>query len=293
MDIESLERSTVPIRLITSNLRYAAKKTLLPNEQPWEVRCPRLASQLRVHTFGQANAFICMQEVQHQQLVDMQAKLGLQWGQVGRARADGLKDGEFSPIFYRMDHWAVERTETYWLSPTPTVPSSAWGTTINRIVTVGLFRHRTFGNSIIVMNTHLDHKSSEARAESAKLLLKIAREWQREASTEQADSPPVFLAGDFNSGRDEEPHRLLTAQPDGLVNISDLLPESQHYGNRITYTTFGEGEPTTIDHLFVLDPTGINFHNFAVLSNRFDDGIYYSDHRPVLADVEVFVSRSS
>ncbi|KAF6806996.1 endonuclease exonuclease phosphatase family protein [Colletotrichum musicola] len=262
---------TLPLRLITLNVRYAIKKTLLPNEHPWAVRCPRLAAQLRVATAGQQNTFICIQEAQHQQLLDLQTELGPQWAHIGRGRADGELDGEFSPVFYRGDHWDLQRTQTYWLSPTPNTPSSA---------------HKTSGERVVVMSTHLDHRSSEARAESAKLLLRLARQWQEEASAEHG-YVPVFLGGDFNSGPEDEPHRILTTGSDAMADIKDLVPESRRYGNDITYTTFGEAEPTIIDYLFVLDPRGISFLNFAVLCNRFDDAIYYSDHRTVLADMEI------
>ncbi|KAF6804669.1 endonuclease exonuclease phosphatase family protein [Colletotrichum sojae] len=263
---------TLPLRLITLNVRYAIKKTLLPNENPWQ------------------NTFICIQEAQHQQLLDLQTELGPQWAHIGRGLADGELDGEFSPVFYRRDHWDLQRTQTYWLSPTPDTPSSAWGATINRIVTVGLFRRKDSSERVVVMGTRLDHRSSAAQAESAKLLLRLARQWQEEASAEHG-YVPVFLGGDFNSGPGDEPHRILTTGSDAM-DIKDLTPESRRYGNDITYTTFGEAEPTIIDYLFVLDPRGISFLNFAVLSNRFDDGKYYSDHRPVLADMEIPINKT-
>ncbi|KAK1688930.1 Endonuclease/exonuclease/phosphatase [Colletotrichum godetiae] len=283
----------LPVRLITLNIRYAIKKTLVPNEGPWEVRCPRVTSQLRFHTAGLPNAFICIQEVQNQQLHDLEAELGQRWASIGRGRADGGSDGEFSPVFYRTDQWTAERSETYWLSPTPEKPSNAWGATINRIVTVGLFKHKISDTRIVVMSTHLDHKSQEARRESAKLLLKIAEEWRKDTSEGRGQDVPVFLGGDFNSGPRDEPHEILTARPGGMRDISDLVPSRDHYGNKITYTTFGEADPTTIDYLFVLNPERIRFCNFAVLSNRFDDGIYYSDHRPVVADMELVVTATS
>ncbi|KAJ0317059.1 hypothetical protein Brms1b_005091 [Colletotrichum noveboracense] len=284
---EKTAKDTIPLRLITLNVRYAVKRSLLPNEELWGVRCPRLAAQLRIHTFGQTNTFVCIQEAQHQELLDLHSELGSRWGYIGRGRADGDVDGEFSPIFYRTDHWVLEKTQTYWLSPTPDVPSSAWGATINRIVTIGLFRHKVYSTKVVMMSTHLDHRSAEARAESAKLLLNLARQWQTESSDDDQIAVPVFLGGDFNSGSTEEPHKLLTAKSDGMSDLKNLVPISHRYGNTIRCTTFGEAEPTIIDHLFVLNPTGIKFHNFSVLSNRFDDGVYYSDHRPVLADMEI------
>ncbi|KAI8991884.1 Endonuclease/exonuclease/phosphatase [Mycotypha africana] len=64
------------------------------------------------------------------------------------------------------------------------------------------------------------------------------------------------------------------------------------YGYRNTLTSFGIGEeynraPIRIDFIMHLQSEKFNVktHHYAILSNRFDDGLYISDHRPVLARV--------
>ncbi len=283
----SVRSESVPIRLVTLNVRYATKAPVR-GEEPWSVRCPKLCSQLRFVTSGRPSAFICLQEVLHSQLVDIQNQLGPLWCYIGQGRKDGKESGEFSPIFFRSDTWRCERNRTYWLSNTPDVPSKGWDAALERVVSMGLFRHEQSGTTAIVMATHLDHMGATAREESAGLLLRLARAWADSVSSE--DAIPVFLGGDFNSTPDDTAYQILTAPGSGMHDISDLVPGDVHYGNQeITYTSFGEsGEvPKRIDFLFAQRPQHIRFSTFAVLSNRFDDNIFLSDHRAVVADVEI------
>lgn len=63
------------------------------------------------------------------------------------------------------------------------------------------------------------------------------------------------------------------------------------YGNRDTLTSFGKGTndfdraPIRIDFIMSLESSNVNVKvlQAATLCNRFDDGLYISDHRPVLA----------
>jgi len=144
---------------------------------------------------------------------------------------------------------------------------------------MGAFRHSGTGTSLVVMSTHLDYRGKIAREKSAPLLIGLAQKW--------AHHGPVFLGGDFNSTPTSTVYKTLVS---GMKDISDLVPEASRYGNQeITYTSFGEaGErPGRLDYLFVLDQEGLQFLTYAILSNRFDDGVFLSDHRPVVADVKV------
>ncbi|KAI9483691.1 MAG: Endonuclease/exonuclease/phosphatase [Benjaminiella poitrasii] len=64
------------------------------------------------------------------------------------------------------------------------------------------------------------------------------------------------------------------------------------YGYRDTFTSFGSGEefkraPIRIDFIMSLQSNSlrVKVHQFAVLSNQFDDGLIISDHRPVIANL--------
>lgn len=277
--------SWMPLRMITFNIRYATDDPVL-GERPWSVRCPKLCSQLKFVTEGHESPFISIQEGLYSQVKDIQSHLGDSWAHIGRGRGQGETDGEFSPIFYRSDIWKCERTETRWLSETPEKPSKGWDAVLNRIVTMGEFSHKVTGTRVVVMSTHFDHIGVEARQNSAKLLIRFAKEWGH-----QGTASAVLIGGDFNSTPDDAAYKTMTAPGSGMSDISDLVPEGKRYGNTLTYTSFGEPTewPQRIDFLFIQEPRTARIKTFGVLTNSFDDQIRISDHRAVVADIEIGV----
>lgn len=282
----------MPFRIITFNIRYNTAAPV-PGEERWPVRCPRLCTQLRFNVAGHPAAFICLQEALAGQVRDVQAGLGPAWAHIGVGRDDGVARGEFSPVFYNHEVWRCERSQTYWLSPTPLTPSRGWDAVLPRIVTMGQFVHRTNGARVVVLSTHFDHRGIKAREESARLILELTDQWVGEVTAydgRRAAKPPVFLGGDFNSTPRDRAYRTMTARGTGMTDLATLFPEpEQRYGNELTYSSFGEpGEvPKRIDFLFVKDVSDITFLTFGVLANRFDDGVFLSDHRAVVADMEI------
>lgn len=279
--------NTLPIRILTFNIRYANSK---PDrgEELWPVRLPHLITTLRFHTSQNPNAFLCHQEVLHSQLVDIARELGPSWSHIGIGR-NGGDEGEFSPVFYQPATWKCEKEKTAWLSPTPDRPSRGWDAALNRIVTMGLFSHRTTGARVVVMSTHFDHVGTEARRESAKLILEFVSEWRK---LEGADKPmAVLLGGDFNSTPEDEGYRTMTAPGTGMLDVRELVDPDQRYGNDLTYTSFGNAKSKRIDFLFVSSELAVDITEYGVPANKFDDGVYISDHRPVVADVEIPMCR--
>lgn len=293
MGTHDLEES-MPLRIITFNIRYANPNPV-PGEAPWSSRCPKLVTQLQFLAAGHPNTFICLQEALINQVSDIQARLGASWKHIGVGRDDGVAAGEFSPVFYHANVWTCERSQTYWLSPTPERPGSrGWDAVLPRIVTMGQFQHRQTQARVVVLSTHFDHRGLKAREESARLILRLTDAWVGSSSDSdlepcQRAKAPVFLGGDFNSTPSDKAYLTMTAAGTGMTDLSTLIPREQRYGNELTYSSFGEnGErPKRIDFLFVKDTSGIKFLTFGVLANRFDDGIFLSDHRATVADVEI------
>ncbi|ROW08786.1 hypothetical protein VMCG_02890 [Cytospora schulzeri] len=284
LDLDKL----MPLRIITFNIRYA-NTSPSSGEELWEVRCPKLCTQLRFITAGHS-AFICLQEALARQVDDVQTGMGPAWAHIGVGRDDGEAAGEFSPVFYHVDTWKCERSKTYWLSPTPEKPSRGWDAVLPRIVTMGQFQHRVTGARVVVLSTHFDHQGKKAREESARLILKLADSWVGEIGSPGKATPPVFLGGDFNSSPEDKAYQTMTAPGVGMTDISTLIPDDKRYGNELTYSSFGESDqvPKRIDFLFVKDTSDIQFLTFGVLANRFDDdGVFLSDHRAVVADMEI------
>jgi endonuclease/exonuclease/phosphatase family metal-dependent hydrolase len=210
----------------------------------------------------------------------------LEWAFIGVGRDDGQQAGEYAPIFYQPSVWNLQSWETVWLSETPNKPSKSWDAASTRIVTIGVFTHRKSGNTVLAMNTHLDDQGSRSRLEAARIIRSKIHEYR--TGDYRGLISGSFLSGDLNSEENQEAYQDLTGSGD-LLDTFKLVEPSQHYGNINTFTGFGyDAEPAKrID--YVLLASGGNqewrVDGYSVLTNRFDDGVFNSDHRAVVADV--------
>ncbi|CAI6334973.1 unnamed protein product [Periconia digitata] len=276
----------LPIRLISHNIRYATTSPFV-GEKPWPDRRPLLLSELKFNTLYNAESFICLQEVLHTQLVDIMDGLGDEWSYIGVGRDDGKEKGEYSPIIFRKGVWNVDTWKTVWLSETPNVPGKGWDAASVRIVTVGSFTHLTSKKKLVGMSTHFDDQGIVSRRESAKLVLKVVDEVTNpsNSSSSGSDRLPVFLGGDLNSEPLGEAFQILNSQDSSLQDIRELA--GWKYGNNNTFTGFQDSErKTLIDHVMVgRQETDWQVKGYAVLENRFEDGVFVSDHLAVVGDV--------
>ncbi|KAI9678910.1 MAG: hypothetical protein M1829_001895 [Trizodia sp. TS-e1964] len=288
---------SLPIRVLTHNIRYMTSRRV-QGEATWLERLPLLAAELLHETRYNAEAFICLQEVLHQQLLDILSALNSHspastWTHIGVGRDDGQKDGEYSPIIYRSDIWTLWDSKTTWLSPTPKVPSKGWDAGCRRILTTAVFQHGASGQRLVAMNTHLDNFGPVSRLESAKLILAEIKDLL------SSDENPVFLTGDFNSEASQEAYLLLNDKASVFQDMRELVPKEARYGHENTWTGFSKADwpENRIDFIF-LGPrekrqtppskqkvVGWEAQAYAVLESRFDDGVYSSDHRAVVGDL--------
>lgn len=283
----------LPIRLLTHNIRYATTSPFI-GEKPWADRRPLLLAELTFNTLYNPEAFICLQEVLHQQLLDIMSGLNEtnegEWAYIGVGRDDGEQAGEYSPIVYQPRIWKLKEWKTVWLSETPEKPGKGWDAASVRIVTVGRWRHRESGKSVVGMCTHFDDQGVKSRRESAKLVLQVVDEATRDKTNTTTDRVPVFLAGDLNSEPNEEAYQILNGGDSLLQDVQEL--SGLRYGDTNTFTGFQDSErKTEIDHVF-LGPRGWDqwiVRAYAVLPNKFEDGVYNSDHKAVLGDVVLIV----
>ncbi|MCJ1402429.1 hypothetical protein MMC11_005649 [Xylographa trunciseda] len=285
-----------PVRVLTHNIRYATQSPF-KGEELWPIRKPRLVNELSFHTLNSPEAFICLQEVLHEQLLDISSLLSEnngEWNYIGVGRDDGKQAGEYSPIFYRPAIWKLLDFKTVWLSETPRKPSKSWDAASTRILTVGKFQHQQTKMELIAMNTHLDDQGSKSRLEAAKIIAAEVHEMSHQVG--RADLA-TFLAGDFNSETNMEAYRYL-ADHSPMFDVHDLVPSPLRYGHTNTFTGFGhEVLPLKrIDFVFIKlihESHRQNLENpwsvksYGVLENRFDDGVFNSDHRAVVTDLEL------
>lgn len=138
------------------------------------------------------------------------------------------------------------------------------------------------------MNTHLDHEGPVSRTNAAKMII----------TQVEKVSFPVFLAGDLNSKPEEEAHSVLNGADSPISDLRDGVPEISRYGHDNTFTGFGyesDREVKRIDFLFVTESKRVEgrdvawtVEGYGVLENRFENGVYASDHRAVLGDVLLY-----
>ncbi|CZT07304.1 related to endonuclease/exonuclease/phosphatase family protein [Rhynchosporium graminicola] len=280
-------KGAVDIRVITHNIRYATKNPL-KGEELWKFRCPRLCSELVINSIAPPS-FICLQEVLHSQLLDIHAALNDspsaagKWEHIGVGRDDGVKAGEYSPIFYRPEIWKLKSWDTRWMSPTPEVPSKGWDAGSIRIVTIGTFIHVETKQELIILNTHLDNEGSRSRSESVKIILRIVQMLHNNKRFPAA----VLLAGDFNSPPDDDAYKIMTSPDSSMEDIYLQVAKEKRSGSEMTYTSFGhvDNMPARIDFIFSRKGDNVTYRSYGVLENRFDDGVYLSDHRACVADI--------
>jgi endonuclease/exonuclease/phosphatase family metal-dependent hydrolase len=175
----------------------------------------------------------------------------------------------------------VLESETFWLSEDPTaVGVKGWDAACERIVTWAHFKDKQTGKDFYFANTHFDHVGKIARRESSKLLLSKLNEI--------AKDKPVIVTGDFNSVVTSEAIQTLTddSNPNHLLNTYDLSPLK--YGPDWSFHNFGRSllnRRVIIDYIFVRGNIKVTRHG--IIYDVKDDGLYLSDHNPVLSTITV------
>ena len=253
---------------MTFNIRFNNPRD---SANAWPNRKDFAATQILFHEAH----IVGVQEALHDQLLDLETRLtGYRW--LGVGRDDGKTRGEYSAVFYDSSRLQAIRSETLWLSETPSVVGSkGWDAALPRIVTWVLFRDRVTKKQFYLFNTHFDHIGKIARRSSAELILKKVNEI--------AGNTPAIVTGDFNAKPADEPIEVLlnTANPLKLAN-SMTLSKQGHYGPTGTFNAFGAKEVNNdpIDYIFLKGKFGVLQH--ATLSQSWG-GRFSSDHFPVFA----------
>lgn len=214
------------------------------------------------------------QEVTYTQLKDLDSLLPT-YDYLGVGRQGG-NQGEFSPIFYRKDQFEVLDSETFWLSQSPdSIASKGWDAALPRIVTWAKFKHRESGKTFFHFNTHFDHRGSQARKESAQLIL--------DKIEEIAGDAPVILTGDFNIRPEQEPYAVLVKELEDTYHKATQKYGPEHTFNGWNYQ--GDGDFHRIDFIFYKGQ-GIQPMKYHVLDGQRGKH-FVSDHFPVIVNFSI------
>ena len=191
---------TTDLRVMSFNLRQQNPDPASSDAHPWHARRPLAAEAIGAFDPD----LLGTQEGYPFQIDDLAADLP-GYSTFGRPRSDRpVLSDETVAVFYRASRFDRTGGGHYWLSPTPDVPGSAgFGNAFRRMVTWVRLRDRASdGRELVLLNTHWDHESAEARLQSAELM--------RDRLPEVAPGLPAIVTGDFNCDETRPPHAVLT-----------------------------------------------------------------------------------
>ena len=193
---------------------------------------------------------------------------------VGVGRNDGKLSGEMCPIFYRTEYLNLEKTGTFWLSPSGDTASVGWDAALPRICTYALFKQINTGNYFYVFNCHLDHQGEQARIQSVALIHKMI-------DSMNLLQYPVILMGDLNSVPNTEPiYFLKTHYSDSRTSAAFSFEENEGTFNNFNTTALPEKR---IDYIFL---KGIYAKQYLAITNKRKNGLWMSDHLPVTVNIQ-------
>ncbi len=256
-----------PLRVMTYNIRYLNDRD---GEDHWKYRVDAVADQL-----GASDVF-GLQEATRPQ-TDQIAERCKDYDWYGVGRDDGKDGGEFSPVFWRRDQFEVLDKGTFWLAPDPQqIGAKAWGANLPRICSWVRLKALSSGVSSLIMNTHFDHQSSEAREQSSLLIRRMA--------SSLSQGYPVILMGDLNCRADSVPLKNLLNDVAAGTRFVDsrALDRVRPVGPDGTWNGFKEIQPGQRIDFVLLNVGGFQVVQHETLDPKTKEGRFASDHLPVL-----------
>ncbi|MFZ4456349.1 MAG: endonuclease/exonuclease/phosphatase family protein [Bacteroidales bacterium] len=218
-----------------------------------------------------------MQEVKHNQLVDLQNCLS-GFTSVGVGRDDGKEGGEYSPVFFDNKRFKLIDSGTFWLSETPSVAGSkGWDAAFPRVASWAKLKDTVSKRIFFVFNTHFDHIGLEARRKSALLI--------QQRVAEIALHSAVVIMGDFNSTTKDEAYNTMIAPDKGFFDAHLLAKEST--GEQWSFHGFGSvklAERELIDFVFINSKFGVLKYENLFIEH---EGHYLSDHNPLIVTLSI------
>lgn len=173
------------MKVMTCNIRCS---TAGDGDDGWTFRKDFCCRVIHSH----APDVICLQEVREDQLTDFTAAFA-DFDAYGTADVPLGRD-PVNTLFFRRDVFQKVSAATFWLSETPQVPgSSSWDSACIRLAGWVHLSERTSGRDLVVVNTHLDHRSQAARERQAGVI----NTWSAAFDA----GPPIILTGDMNCDR--------------------------------------------------------------------------------------------
>lgn len=205
-----------------------------------------------------------VQEANQPWMTYLNKNLGELYDYVGEG-TDGGTNGTYSAIFYRKDRFEAKESGTYWLSHTPFTISRFPESSLNRNYSYALLLDKRTDKEIMVINTHLEHTTADARNLQIEVLLDFVNEYP---------DCPIVLTGDFNDNPASQMYQLVAKQLTDTSTVAKKVEKSH------TFHNYGAAN-TLLDYVFV-SPDDFDVSNYKVIKDK-ENGMLPSDHFPVIA----------
>lgn len=263
------KQTCAPLRVMTYNIRLDLAED---GVNRWSNRRDQFIGQVGL----MHPAILGLQEVVPGQKADLQRAFP-NFAFLGLPREEG---GEAANLAFDRNIFRLQSSGTYWLSPTPDVPSKGWDAAYSRVATWAHLIRKSDGRRFLTVNTHLDNEGEQARLEGA-------RQISRWIAANRAPGELVVVTGDFNTTPDSPPVQALMSAPLSLRD-SRTISKTPPVGPEGTWNEF-RAIPLPKDEMridFVLVDPKIAVERYGVLAWHFDGPRVASDHFPVVADLD-------
>lgn len=179
------------------------------------------------------------------------------------------RKGERCTVLIKKSRYEVLETETVWLNGDfhkagDLDPREGFA----RICTMVLIQDKQTHVKTRIFNAHLAYQSEPVILRNGEQLLNYIRSFK-------STMIPFVLMGDFNSSIDKPLHQpLLQRYHEGYITLNQPRPNTFH----------AYGDPQGIDAIDFIYTDKLTFQSITTDSGTFD-GLYPSDHYPVIAEL--------
>ena len=261
--ISSAQKQTrdYDLKVMSYNIRMGTAKD---GTNSWEYRYPATAMMIqdqKPDVFGVQEAFDFQIRFIEDNFTDYDC--------VGVGRDNGKSEGEHMSIFWNKKTVKMIKWGTFWLSETPEKPSKGWDAACKRTATWALMKDKNTGKMFYFVNTHLDHRGSEARRQGLNLIVSRIDEINQKGY-------PMVLTGDFNMKPDDA---ALTGLEQKMQSARKIAPKTD---NHATLNLWGKGKADmVIDYIYVSGFSACT--EYHTITEKYGAWKYVSDHYPIYA----------
>ena len=249
------------LKVMSYNIRMGTAKD---GTNSWEYRYPATAMMIqdqKPDVFGVQEAFDFQIRFIEDNFTDYDC--------VGVGRDNGKSEGEHMSIFWNKKTVKMIKWGTFWLSETPEKPSKGWDAACKRTATWALMKDKNTGKMFYFVNTHLDHRGSEARRQGLNLIVSKIDDINPKGY-------PMVLTGDFNMKPDDA---ALTGLEQRMQSARKIAPKTD---NHATLNLWGKGKADmVIDYIYVSGFSACP--EYHTITEKYGAWKYVSDHYPIYA----------